>query len=66
MLFVFKKNNNLRLCVNYKRLNVLIIKNKCLFLLIDETLNRLVSAVYFIKLDLKNAYHRIRIRKSDE
>ena len=66
MLFVFKKNNNLRLCVDYRELNILIIKNKCLFSLIDETLNRLVSAAYFIKLDFKNAYHRIRIRKSDE
>ena len=66
MFFVFKKNNNFRLCVNYKRLNVLIIKNKCSLFLIDETLNHLMNVVYFIKLDLKNAYHRIKIRKNDE
>ena len=66
MLFVFKKNDSLRLCVDYKELNVLIIKNRCSLLLIDETLNRLVSAVYFIKLDFKNAYHRIKIRKNDK
>ena len=66
MLFVFKKNDNFQLYVDYKELNVLIIKNKCSFSLIDETLNRLVSAAYFIKLDFKNAYHRIKIRKSDE
>ena len=66
MFFVFKKNNSLRFCVNYKRLNVLIIKNKCSFFLIDETLNRLMSVVYFIKLDFKNAYHRIKICKNDE
>ena len=66
MLFVFKKNDSLRLCVDYKELNVLIIKNKCLFSLIDEMLNRFVSAAYFIKLDFKNAYHRIKIRKNDE
>ena len=57
MFFVFKKNDSLRLCVDYKRLNALIIKNKYLFSLIDETLNRLVSVAYFIKLDLKNAYY---------
>ena len=57
MLFVLKKNHNFRFCVDYKKLNALIIKNKYLFLLIDETLNRLVSAAYFIKLDFKNAYH---------
>ena len=66
MFFVFKKDDSFRLCVDYKELNALIIKNKCLFSLIDETLNRLVNAAYFIKLDFKNAYHRIRIRKSDE
>ena len=66
MFFVFKKNDSLRFCVDYKELNALIIKNKCLFSLIDETLNRLVSAAYFIKLDFKNAYHRINIRKNDE
>ena len=65
MLFVFKKNDNLRLCVNYRSLNVVIIKNKCFFL-IEKTLNRLMNVVYFIKLDFKNVYHRIRIRKNDE
>ena len=57
MFFVFKKNDNFRFYIDYKELNVLIIKNKCLFLLIDETLNRLVSAAYFIKFNLRNAYH---------
>ena len=57
MFFVLKKNNNFRFCVDYKELNVLIIKNKCLFSLIDETLNRFVSVAYFIKLDFKNSYH---------
>ena len=66
MLFVFKKNDNFQFYVDYKKLNALIIKNKCSFLLIDETLNCFVSAAYFIKLDFKNAYHRIKIRKSDE
>ena len=66
MFFVFKKNDSLRLCVDYKGLNALIIKNKCSLSLIDETLDRFMSAAYFIKLDFKNAYHRIRIRKNDE
>ena len=39
---------------------------KCLFSLIDETLNRLVSVAYFIKFDFQNIYYWIRIRKSDE
>ena len=66
IFFIFKKNDNFRLCVNYKKLNVFIIKNRCSFSLIDETLNRLMNVVYFIKLNFKNAYHRIKIRKNDE
>ena len=66
MFFVFKKNNNLRFRVDYRELNALIIKNKCSFSLINETLNRFMNVAYFIKFDLKNAYHRIKIRKDDE
>ena len=66
MFFVFKKNDSFRFYVNYKKLNVFIIKNKCSFFLIDETLNRLMNVVYFIKLNFKNAYHRIKIYKDDE
>ena len=66
MFFVFKKNDNLRLYIDYKKLNAFIIKNKCSLFLIDETLNRLINVVYFIKLDFKNAYHRIKIHKNDE
>ena len=57
MFFVFKKNDNLRLCVDYKELNALIIKNKYSFSLIDKMLNRFVSVASFIKLNLKDAYH---------
>ena len=66
MFFIFKKNNSFCLCINYKKLNILIIKNKYLFSLINETLNRLMNVVYFIKLDFKNAYHQIKIRKNNE
>ena len=66
ILFIFKKNDSLRLCVNYRDLNVIIIKNKYSFFLIEKTLDRLIDVAYFTKLNLKNAYHRIRIRKSDE
>ena len=66
IFFVFKKNNSFRLCINYRKLNALIIKNKCSFSLIDKTLNRFVSAAYFIKLNFKNAYYWIKIRKNDK
>ena len=66
MFFVFKKNDNFRFYVNYKKLNIFIIKNKCSFFLIDETLNRLMNVVYFIKLNFKSVYHQIKIYKNDE
>jgi len=57
MLFVLKSDNSLRLCVNYCNLNVIIIKNKCSLPLIKKTLNRLIDAIYFTKLNFKNAYY---------
>ena len=66
ILFVFKKNKKLCLCVNYRSLNTIIIKNRHLLSLIIKTLNRLCEAKRFIKLNLKNAYHRIRIKRNDE
>ena len=66
ILFVSKKNNNLRLCVDYRGLNKVTIKNRHPLSLISETLDRLNEVKRFTKLNLKNAYHRIRIRKGDE
>ena len=64
-MFVFKKNENFRLCVDYRNLNVITIKNRYFFF-IDETLNRLINARYFIKLNLRDVYYRIRIREKNK
>ena len=66
MLFVKKTDDSLRLCVNYRDLNEIIIKNKYSLSLLFETLNRFAHVKRFIKLDIRNVYHRIRIRKNDE
>ena len=66
ILFVSKKNNNLRLYVDYRGLNKVTIKNRHSLSLISETLDRLNEVKRFTKLDLKNTYHRIRIRKGDK
>ncbi len=63
---MFKKNNELRLCVNYRDLNAITIKNHYSLSLIIETLNRLNESKCFIKLNLKNVYHRIRIKQDDK
>ena len=61
VLFVFKKNENLRLYIDYRELNAIIIKNRYSFFLINETFNYLINAIYFIKLNLKNIYYHIKI-----
>ena len=66
IFFVLKKSGGWRLCINYKSLNAIIIKNRHLLPLITETLNCLYEIKWFIKLNLKNVYHRIRIKKNDE
>ena len=61
---MLKKNNELRLYVDYRGLNAIIIKNRYLLFLIFETLNRLCELKIFIKLNLKNAYHRFILRST--
>ena len=61
-MFVFKKNNKLRLVIDYKQLNKITVKNKILLLFIIEIKNRLYGAKWFITLNLKKRYYYIRIK----
>ncbi|GBG89583.1 hypothetical protein CBR_g49372 [Chara braunii] len=65
VLFVRKKNKDLRLCIDYRRLNAQTIKNAGPLPRIDNLLERLGGAKYFSKLDLKSGYHQISIRLQD-
>ena len=65
VLFVHKKEGTLRLCVNYRALNKMTIKNRYPLPRIEDLLDRLVGAKYFSKLDLYSGYHQIRIKKED-
>ena len=66
LLFVKKKDSSLRPCVDYRGLNAITTKNRYPLPLIGELLDRLRGARHFTKLDLRNAYNLIRIRKGDE
>ncbi len=66
ILFVSKLDNKLRLCVDYRGLNAITIKNRYSLPLIIETLDRLCEAKRFIALNLKDVYHRIRIKCDDK
>jgi hypothetical protein len=64
-LFVKKKDESLRLCVDYRPLNAVTIKNKYLLPCIDVLFDQLVGAKVFSKIDLRSGYHEIKIRASD-
>jgi hypothetical protein len=64
-LFVEKNNESLRLCIDYRPLNVVTIKNKYLLPIIDVLFDQLVRAKVFSKIDLRSGYHQIKIRASD-
>ena len=61
-----KKDDKSRFYIDYRELNAIIIKNHYFLFLIFETLNRLCDSKIFIKLNLKNAYCRLRIKIDDE
>ncbi|GBG77425.1 hypothetical protein CBR_g23874 [Chara braunii] len=65
VLFVRKKNKDLQLCIDYRRLNAQTIKNAGPIPRIDDLLERLGGAKYFSKLELKSGYHQISIRPQD-
>ena len=66
ILFVKKKDGSLRLCVDYRGLNKISIKNRAALPLIGESLDRLRRAKIFTKLDLRGAYNLVRIKEGDE
>jgi hypothetical protein len=64
-LFVSKKDKVLRLCVDYRLLNAVTIKNKYPLPCIDILFDQLAGAQVFSKIDLCSGYHQIKIRAED-
>lgn len=64
--FVDKKDKTLRPCIDFRGLNDITVKNTYPLPLINSAFNPLHEATIFTKLDLRNAYHLIRIRQGDE
>ncbi|KAF5481509.1 hypothetical protein F2P56_002151 [Juglans regia] len=65
VLFVKKKGGTLRMCIDYRELNKVAIKNKYPLLRIDDLLDQLQGASVFSKIDLRSGYHQLRIRVQD-
>jgi hypothetical protein len=66
IIFVPKKGGELRLCVDYRHLNEITIKDRHPLPLIQEMQDRIQGSVYFTKYDITNAYNRLRIKEGDE
>jgi hypothetical protein len=65
MMFMKKTNESLRFCVDYRKLNQLTKKNRYSLSFIEETLTHLSKTKYFIKLDIRQTFHRIRIADAE-
>ncbi len=66
ILFVLKLNESLKLCVNYRALNNITIKNNYSLSLISELQNRLQRAQWFMKFNILEAFNWIWIKEKDE
>ncbi|KAG2190788.1 hypothetical protein INT47_000170 [Mucor saturninus] len=65
ILFVKKKNGEMRMCVDYRALNKVTVRNNHPLPRIDECLERLHGANHFTSLDLRSGYHQVKIQESD-
>jgi len=65
VLFVKKKDGSSRLCVDYRQLNKLTIKNKYPLPRIDDLLDQFHDTAVFSKIDLRSGYHEIRVKSDD-
>ncbi|VVA40763.1 Hypothetical predicted protein, partial [Prunus dulcis] len=65
-LFQKKMEGTLRLCIDYRALNKVTIKNKYPIPLIADLFDQLGGAKYFTKLDLRSGYYQVRIAPGDE
>jgi hypothetical protein len=64
-IFVKKKDQSLRMCVDYRPLNAVMVKNKYPLPRIDILFDQLSKAKVFSKIDLRSGYHQIKIRPKD-
>ncbi|GJV75054.1 putative reverse transcriptase domain-containing protein, partial [Tanacetum coccineum] len=65
VLFVKKKDGSFRMCIDYRELNKLIVKNRYPLPIIDDLFDQLQGSQFFSKIDLRSGYHQLRVHKDD-
>eukprot|EP00253_Pinus_taeda_P030208 PITA_30208 len=65
IILVRKKDGSWRMCIDYRALNKITIKNRYPLPRIDNLLDQLKEAIYFSKLDLHSGYHQVKVAKQD-
>jgi hypothetical protein len=66
VLFVPKSNGKLRICVDYRQLNTIIVKNRYILSLIHEMQNKIKESKIFTKIDIRKGYYKIRIKEGEK
>ncbi|KAK8681782.1 hypothetical protein V6N13_054184 [Hibiscus sabdariffa] len=65
VLFVKKKDESLRMCIDYRQLNKMTVKNKYPLPRIDDLFDQLRGATVFSKIDLRSGYYQLKVREQD-